>query len=70
MVNRVRLGDVTPITGCGMGISVKLVPLSPRGEELAKERTLTVLEDTRGKENQITAKQKPSGKKSGKKGSR
>ena len=69
MVNRVRLGDVFPVTGCGMGISVKILPLSPRGEELAKERNFTVLEDTRGKENQITAKQKPRDKEAKKKGS-
>ena len=58
MVKEISFDNITPkSTGCGIGIRVRTIPLSPRGEELAKERTLTVLEDARGKKGKRRSKE-------------
>ena len=52
-VRKISLENIAPMsTGCGLGIRVRTQPLSPRGEELAKERDFRVLEDTRGREGE------------------
>ena len=45
MVDKLTFESLKGQTGCGLGLRIKKVPLSPRGEELAKERKLIVIED-------------------------